>query len=171
MKKMNVLISALVLAVSAVTPMVSSAEFAGDNDKIEVSQHHKESYTIIIPAGTENLTEGSTFDVSATAFIEYGQEFVLSVESTNNWKLVDTEHSGNTHSIPYKMKYGDNEITGKTADVLTVAYDAENHEGAVTLTAYDIASPDYAGTYSDTLTFTTSITASSNQNEVSEESE
>lgn len=154
MKKMHLLLSALALVIATLTPIVSSASSAEvKQGQIEVSQTHSADYGIVIPAGTTTLTNNSEFVLSARAFLEYNKELTVSVTSTNNWKLKDKVYSANEETIPYKMKYGSTTISEQSEDVLKVSF--AEHNGSVTLTAFDIEAPEYAGTYSDTLTFTT----------------
>lgn len=164
MKKINILLSTLVLAVAMLTPMSSFAE--GDTDtqeettiateetvnaseSIEVSQTYKPSYKIVIPAGTAALTENQKFIVKGEALLEYSKSLTVSVESENEWKLKDIKHDEN--EISYKMKCGEADITTAEADILTVKSGGDEY--SVTLTAYNIGTAYYAGTYKDVLTF------------------
>lgn len=158
MKKINILLSTLALVIATLTPMASFAEgetpVKSTGGTTELTKTYEADYGIVIPQGTENLCNGDEFELTATAFLEYGKAMEVSVSSANGWKLKDTKHSGNKEDVSYSMKCGEKKIEG-TGDIniLTVRYD--EHQGSVTLTACDIANPVYAGTYSDTLTFKT----------------
>lgn len=165
MKKMSVLLSALVLAIASLSPMASFAENepadATAPQTIELCKEYDSSYRITIPAEPIGLTENANFEVSATALLGYGKELNVSVESKHNWQLQDKVTS-NKHKISYKMKYDDTDIEDKKATILTVPSGKQTN--SVNLTVYDIAEPTYAGKYSDTLTFTATPT----ETEVSE---
>ncbi len=152
MKKMNALLSALTLAITALTPIASFA--AGDEQTIEVSKEYTSSYTITIPEGTQELAQGQKFEVAANAFLNFGEKLTVSVTSTNGWKLADKVHTENTEKISYKMSIGDKEISEATANILEVPYNDEGKANSVTLTVSELGDAVYAGTYSDTLTFT-----------------
>lgn len=150
MKKMNALLSALTLAIAALTPITSSA--TGNEQTMEVSKEYTSSYTITIPESTQELAQGQKFEVSAEAFLEYGKKLTVSVTSANGWKLADKAHTENTEKVSYSMSIDGTNITEATANILEVPYN--NKTGAVTLTVSELGEAVYAGTYSDTLTFT-----------------
>lgn len=171
MKKMNILLSALSLAVVMLTPMASFAEtggtpegsgtsggntggktFSNTSETMVVSQEFKSEYTIIIPEGTQKLEEG--LDVGAKAFLKYNEKLVVSVDSNNGWVLKDT-NTGNEEDISYTLTVGDEEVTKNgPADIFEVKYTDENMRKDIVMELADIDDPTYAGTYTDTLTFT-----------------
>lgn len=169
MKKMKALLSALSLAVAALTPITSSADFT-NGDTMEVSKKYESSYTITIPDGTQELAQGQEFEVGATVFLNYGEKLTVSVASKNGWNLVDKVHNENTDKVSYKMSINNTNITGTTADILEVPYNAEGKAGTVTLTVAELGNATYAGTYSDTLTFTAKTESVSGETESGGES-
>lgn len=159
MKKINVLLSVLVLAISTLTPMASFAEVEPEdttlpNDKIELSTTQASSYKIVVPPGTTTLEKDQKFEVKASAILEYNKELTVSVTSTNNWHLQDTANAEN--KISYQMKYGDTILNEAVEDILTVP--SGNVEHSITLTVVDIETAKHAGTYKDVLTFTAKTT-------------
>lgn len=168
MKKMNILLVAFTLVVSAITPMASSAETldettstssqktitenSTDGETTELSQSHASHYTINIPPSTTELEENDEFEISATTFLEYGKGISVSVTSKNTWKLTDTKRPDNNEPISYKISVGERVLTEQEEEIFTVPYNVKSD--SVTLVAHDIEQATYAGTYSDTLTFT-----------------
>lgn len=150
MKKINILLSALVLAISTLSPMASFAVETQKSDSIELSKTQAPTFKMVIPAGTTALEENQEFEVKASAILEYNKALTISVESTNNWNLQDTNFSEN--EISYTMKYGDTEIEAQEVDILAVPSGDEEH--SVTLTVCSIGKASHAGTYKDVLTFT-----------------
>lgn len=157
MKKMNILLSSLALAAAMITPFTSSAAvgFKDNINSFEVSKKYDSTYEVTIPAGTTDLKAGQTFDVSATSTICFDSTLTVSVESEHNWHLKDEKHDENNSLASYKMKFGDTPISEQSADILIMPYD--KHEGTVTLTVMEVKTPEYAGTYKDTLTFKVKI--------------
>ncbi len=157
MKKMNALLSALSLAVAALTPITSSADFTDNRSTMEVSKEYASSYTITIPDGTQQLEQNQEFQVKAEAFLNYGEKLTVSVASKNGWNLVDKVHTENTNKVPYKMSINGANITETTAEILTVPYNDEDKTDTVKLTVAELGNSVYAGTYGDTLTFTATV--------------
>lgn len=159
MRKMKVLLSALALIIATLTPMATFAEEAQTDttksNSIELNKEYGSEYNLVIPAFTYKLEDSLEFEVSATALLSYGKELNVSVESKYNWQLRD-KNQANTNGIKYCMKYGDTAIKTKSANILTVA--PGQKENKVKLTVSDIAEPNYAGVYQDTLTFTATPT-------------
>lgn len=171
MKKMNILLVAFTLALSAITPMAS---FAVDDDTEPstepttsgrvISDENPESqdttlsltktphYTITIPADTTELKENDEFKLSVTTFLKFGDNLDISVSSKNEWKLKDTVRTNNNAPISYTMNNGEKDLEEQTEKILTVPY--TNKTDSVTLTVTEVANATYAGTYEDVLTFT-----------------
>ncbi len=152
MKKINVLLAALTLAVTALTPLTSSAAaLTGDSGTTEVSMSVNSSYTVTIPDSVTQLEVNDTLQVTAAdVLLHYNEKLVVSVASENGWKLKDKEHSENNADISYTLNIDGNKVTNDAA-VLVVPYDLKNK--SANLTVAEIGDPTYAGTYSDTLTF------------------
>ncbi|MDE5558027.1 MAG: hypothetical protein K2J32_10135 [Ruminococcus sp.] len=168
MKKMKILMSVLALALATLTPMASFAidddtqaetntptiettteSGKSQSDTLELSQVHAANYKIQIPSGRGELKERQAFEVSATGLLEYGKKLTVSVESENDWHLVDEKHPDN--KIKYTMRKNFEDITEQEIDILTLS--AEDKGGTVTLTVAEIGNAKYAGEYKDTLTF------------------
>ena len=167
MKKMKILISVLALDIAKLTPMASfeiddyaSAETTAtteatteseksQSDTLELSQVHAANYKIQIPSGKGELKERQVFEVSATGLLEYGKKLTVSVESENDWHLVDEKHPDN--KIKYTMRKNFEDIKEQEIDILTLS--ADDKGGTVTLTVAEIGNAKYAGEYKDTLTF------------------
>lgn len=163
MKKMNILLTALSLAVAMLTPMASFAEgtpdenvekktFKNGSETMVVSQEYDSEYTIIIPEGTQKLEEG--LEVGAEALLKYNEKLVVSVASNNGWLLKDSVYGENNADISYTLTVGNKEVAKDgTADIFEVNYDDDGMENSVVMKLSDIDEPTYAGTYIDTLTF------------------
>lgn len=152
MKKINVLLAALTLTVTALTPLTSSAAtLAGNEGTTVVSKTFDSSYTVTIPDSVNDLIVDSTLSVEATGvLLNYNEKLVVSVASKNNWHLKDKENTANTADISYTLNAGDTALANGDA-VLEVPYTEKNK--SADLTVANIADPTYAGTYADTLTF------------------
>ena len=160
MKKMNVLFVALAMAVTAITPMASSAEEDSTETKTgfvngsqtELSQTHNSHYTITVPDSTTEFHEGQQFTLSVSTFLKFDEEISVYIESKNDWNLKDT-NTNNPIPVKYSMGIGNSTeaLTGK-AKVIDVPYNVK--KDSVVLTAFDIQDAQYAGTYTDILTFT-----------------
>ncbi len=151
MKKINVLLAALTLAVTALTPLTSSAAaLNGDSGTTEVSKTFDPSYTVTIPDSVTQLEVNGALQVTAETFLKYNQQLVVSVASGNGWVLKDKAHEENNKDISYTLKVGETVVENNAA-VLVVPYDLKNK--SANLTVANIGDPTYAGTYSDTLTF------------------
>lgn len=171
MKKMNILLSALSLAVVMLTPMASFADtdgtpegsvtsggntggktFSNTLETMVVSQEFKSEYTIIIPEGTQKLEKG--LNVGAEAFLNYNEKLVVSVASENGWVLKDT-NTGNEEDISYTLKVGNKDVTKDgPAEIFEVKQTDEGVRKDIVMELSYIGTPTYAGTYTDTLTFT-----------------
>lgn len=159
MKKMNVLLAALTLAITAITPMAS---FAEESDKVQsgntkIETEAPSEYYITIPEGRETLKEGDELAVTAYAFIEYGKELTVSVTSENTWKLTDSKHPENPKPISYEVSCGGKALTKKTEEILVVPYDTTGYQKTATLVIENVPGATYAGTYEDTLTFNSGV--------------
>ncbi|MCM1133183.1 MAG: hypothetical protein NC340_06890 [Ruminococcus flavefaciens] len=162
MKKMNALFAALTLAVTALTPMVSSAaniEFKGDRNTMQVKKDYGSHYTLTIPDGLQTVDNEDGLTVKANAFLHYDEKLIVSVESNNGWELRDKNTNNKTY-IPYEMTVdykGEDKVikTGTTdTDILEFDYNQNEKDVAVTMNMTGIGKAYYAGTYTDTLTFT-----------------
>lgn len=132
---------------------VTNEEQTGDNI-VKLKKEYPTAYMITIPAGTDTLKENDSFTFSVDdILLEYGDRLKVSVESENNWTLMDKKYSENRTGIVYQMGYGNEktEITDKSKTVLSVGGGAKS--GEVTLTVLSVAKPKLAGTFADTLTF------------------
>ncbi|MCM1528573.1 MAG: LecA/PA-IL family lectin [Alistipes sp.] len=159
MKKINVLLSALTLVITAITSMTSLADDAakvqsGDT-KIEIKAPSE--YYITIPEGNAVLKEKDKLTVNAYAFIEYGEELAVSVTSANTWKLTGSKYHENQAAIPYEVFCGDKALIQKTEEILVVPYDTAGYQKEATLVIENVPEATYAGTYEDTLTFNTEV--------------
>lgn len=204
MKKMLSLISALTMCAVMAAPIASSAEdgdettttapktsstvTATTKDGVEIPEGEKassdvtlsdtvaDSYTVVIPAGTADVSSPATLEVSAAdVVISPGATLDITVTSANNWSLVN--ESNKEVSIGYKL-------TDENDSALTVVEDTEDTEdaegaevtkvtkysvlsvaskkeqkasGATTLTATVTGTATMAGTYEDTLTFEVAV--------------
>lgn len=168
MKKMNVLLAALALAITAITPLASSA--SDTEPAIEVSATFDTSYTITIPDGIQEIKEGTPFNVSASGCFEYGETVSIYVESTNGWKLKDKNHSDNKADIPYSVTNKDSKTPlgeGKN-NILEFTVNDDVLDGETIMTVSEIKAPTYAGTYGDKLTFTAKTVKPKKDNEDAE---
>jgi len=162
MKKSVSLLLALVLAFA----MVSTA-FAVDNTvntqssskdvNVTVTYDYSENYIVTIPANFGiGPTEGQVTVSASEVRLSLGKELNVKVASTNNWYL--KIGSAENPKIAYVLSQSSNGtcIANNTA-VLTVPAGIEG--GAKSETLYHKASTAaiYAGTYTDTLTFTVSV--------------
>ncbi|MDE6426592.1 MAG: hypothetical protein K2K89_10745 [Ruminococcus sp.] len=185
MKKRNVLLSALILAVMTLSPMASFADDTGGEEPqastsatqeeapettkpavkgfpggntIDVSVSRASSYVVTIPAGKQEFESGKQFEVSVSAVLGYNRAVVVSVESENGWKLADKKDTTKSHAIEYTMSVNGAVMTEGVNNILEVPYNQSGHRSSVTLVAGEVGTPQLAGTYSDTLTFTVSET-------------
>ncbi|MDE6833497.1 MAG: hypothetical protein K2J39_04525 [Ruminococcus sp.] len=213
MKKMNILLSAIILLTSAIMPTTTFAtddtatggsaisdtpnteltdsdatdatttsgvkQVEGDKNVV-LAKTYAESYVINIPPGTtkkgEKLENGKKFEISATANFAYGKEMKVTVKSANNWQLIDkkdrgtikteTYEDGRTaewtvydHPVNYDMVIEGTNQSVKDSNTVFTLKAGEEVDGekintkTVTLVAKNVEAPKYAGTYTDTLTF------------------
>lgn len=153
MKKMNAILAAITLAVTALTPLASSAmdlPLTKGKDTMTVSKTYDASYELEIP-DTYTLAQGEGFNVTATGFLHVNEKMIISVESDNDWNIVDT--SCDTNQIKYDVSVDGKKIEEKKADIFEVAYNDEGQTKTVTMNIDKIYDPTYAGTYTDKLTF------------------
>lgn len=157
MKKMNAILAAITLAVTAITPLASSAievNFANGRDKMTVSKEFEASYELEIPdTDLYTLVEGEGFDVTATAFLHVYENMIVSVESKNDWYIEDTECDTNQIKYDVKVEGEEDIIQTKKADIMTVTSGDNKTSKTVKLNIEKIHEADYAGTYTDQLTF------------------
>lgn len=153
MKKMLSLISALTMCAVMAAPVVSSAaetelttksvteqstynEDATDDEeqetqsKLVVSKGIDTSYTVIIPAGTADLSKQSTLDVSAeNVTLTPEEELNISVTSINSWSLVNEKDD--KVSIEYALKPTAKIVEDITKGKKTVTDEETNEEKEV----------------------------------------
>lgn len=158
MKKVNAILAALTLAVTALTPLASSASestLKEGNNTTTLSKTYSDGYTLNIPDAVQNLDETSKLTVSATGFLNVDQKIIVSVESKNQWYLQD--ETCDTNKIKYNVSVNGNTITTQEADIFEITYDDESHTKEVTINVDGVDEPTYAGTYTDTLTFSARV--------------
>lgn len=158
MKKVNAILAALTLAVTALTPLASSASestLKEGNNTMTLSKTYSDGYTLNIPDAVQNLDETSKLTVSATGFLNVDQKIIVSVESKNQWYLQD--ETCDTNKIKYNVSVNGNTITTQEADIFEITYDDESHTKEVTINVDGVDEPTYAGTYTDTLTFSARV--------------
>lgn len=155
MKKMNAILTAASLAAAALTPLASSAsEAEKTSDAMTVSKTYESTYELTIPdtnAGAYSISNGTSFDVTAKGFLQIGEKMVVSVESENSWYIVDETYDKN--EIKYQVSVDGKAIENKKEDIFEVAYNDEGQTKTVAMKIDQIDNPVYAGTYTDTLTF------------------
>lgn len=155
MKKMNTLLTALAIVITAVTPVTSSAVSATPDSKsqITLTKNYASQYTITLPDGNVTLdSEEKSVDFSINAYLEYNEKLDVSVTSANDWKLMDS-NTANENGVTYTMKADGNAITDENNKVVSVTSENNKNNVTVPLTFCDFGEAKYAGTYSDTLTF------------------
>ncbi len=166
MKKifLNIFAAAFIIAASA---FPTAAEEIIDQDSLNkngstnVSYNEEVSYTVVIPADV-TFTDADAengYSVERGLYaqdvrLDYGSELKVSVESLNGFKMtnnsgyIDYTLSANTTVLP----------VGSPQDILIVDAGKTSGWTQLTFTAQsDRSNAVYAGTYSDTLTFTAYI--------------
>lgn len=114
-------------------------------------------YTVTIP---DSFTLGNTAEekqVSATGMLEKNQNLAVSISSkqySSCWQM----RSENNDVLPYSIRIGQRELVNH-ADVLSATALQLNSGSTSTLSFAVKNPPAYAGTYTDTLTFTVSVNA------------
>ncbi len=151
-------ILAIVLALTLALSATSISSFAAESDQtMKVAKEYPQDFLLTIPDGTQELDEGKEFTVSAYAFLDFGKELSVSVTSKNTWELKDAKYAENSKGIAYEIMVDDRVLTEKTEEILSVPYDADGHIKETALIVKSVATPKYAGTYEDILTFTTAV--------------
>lgn len=124
---------------------------------LKISKTFESSYTVTIPDGTEQLTEGQIFSVSAdNVLIGEDETLRVSVRSLNSWKMKENPES--EKGVGYQLAYGDDEtvITGDSAtDILNI--DAGTDSGKVDIIVDSVDDATTAGKFKDTLVFSIEI--------------
>lgn len=128
------------------------------DNSFEVEKEFAESYKINIPDSTDSLAENHIFTAGVeNVLIEHGQTLKLSVTSEHSWELTDKYHPENNKTVGYSIGYGDAKtaIKNKTETILTVGEGKKSDN--VKLTVIEVKTPELAGTFADTLTFSVEI--------------
>lgn len=153
MKKMITALTALSLAASMMTPIVSfAADLTLENTTgtTTLAKSYAESYTITIPAEVSMDEQAVSAELAVAAtdvLLNDGDVLKVSVASDNDWNLVHASDS--ECKVAYELS--------ATGDVLTIH--SGDTEGSTELTATVTGTPSKAGTFSDTLTFSVDVSA------------
>lgn len=151
MKKMITALTAVSLAASMMTPLVSFAGFADNQNTSKASTTYAETYVITIPANVSS-DSGAAMNINVAAsdvLLDPGNELKVTVAASGTMK----NEADETTTLAYSLKKGDEAVTD--APFLTIA--SGTTEGSADLTVTVDGTPTKAGTYSDTLTFTASV--------------
>lgn len=130
----------------------------GESKSLDVQKTFDEDYMITIPESTENLTAGKQFTAKVdNILIKHGQTLKLSVTSGNDWKLKNRKYPDIDDGAEYRMTCDGKTdiIEEQTETILTVGNGKKSD--SVTLTVDSIEDPMFAGTYTDTLTFSVEV--------------
>lgn len=170
MKKTNVMLAALTLAIASITPMAASAAntkispaTTADKGTITMTKSYASHYTFTIPDEPIELnaeTNEKDTKVSMVGYLGYGEKLTVTVESSHKWHLHDFYHIENEEEVSYTLKANGKDVTGED-NVVMVFSDTDNNptekEGTkafeTKLTFCEFGEAVYAGTYEDTLTF------------------
>ena len=114
-------------------------------------------YTVTIP---DSFTLGNTAEekqILATGMLERDQNLTVSISSkqySSGWQM----RSENNDVLPYSIRIGQQDLVNH-ADVLS-ATALQLNSGSTSTLSFSVKNPPaYAGTYTDTLTFTVSVNA------------
>ncbi len=148
---------AIVLAAVMAVAMVGTAMADSDEKSVNLSYSVGESYEWTVPSETTTdpieLIEGDMTigDVSVTkCLIGLGKKLTIAVSSGNGWKLKESDDNDTT-ALPYTLNADE-------AGVLTVSAGVTDFTSTVkNLKATLSKASAYAGTFTDTLTFTASV--------------
>lgn len=135
----------------------NSNKINGEGKSLNVQKTFDENYIITIPESTENLTKGQKLTASVdNVLIKHGQTLRLSVTSENDWTLRNRKYPDTDSGAEYRICGENMEILEeKTETILTVG--SGKKSDSVTLTVDSIEKPTFAGTYTDTLTFSVEV--------------
>ncbi len=159
----NFLIAVLVSSLALISPLSVKAEeiTSGDTEgsgSISVSYNANVNYKVTIPASvtftdSEKIVERAL--MASDVLLNKGGKLGISVSSLNGFRMVN-----DSGYIEYGMKVNGHDINaGEDIVILTVL--AGETSGWATLdfeTALSGEHAEYAGSYSDTLTFTVQVT-------------
>ena len=109
-------------------------------------------YTITIPESITVNSGGGSFTVSSTGVTNLlaGQDIEVKVTSKNSYQLKSTVENS-TAALNYKLLM-DNEQLSNNALIMTQGIDST--QASKTINYSLVSTPQYSGTYTDTLTFT-----------------
>ncbi len=167
MKKFISILTALALTLSlSVTAFATDTTVDQDSDDPKtgttaVTLNVNPSYTVTIPVtvelnaqGTDPETYGSSMDITADADVRLLEGKVITVTITSDFTMEDSD-TGST--LDYTVAVDGTDITSGG----TVATFKTSTAAQTSTLSFAADAPKYAGDYSDTVTFTISVTDAS----------
>lgn len=159
MKRMKALLAMLAVALATLSPITSFTKAVEDDSSLatvqsgtmELKKKFEGGYKILIPQSINDLKAGYTFEAGATDIvISPEQELNISVTSKYDWRLVNT--ADDKKQLKYEVTTPDGTVLKEGENQIYTIRSAGKKD-AVTLTVQSVEEPEYAGEYTDILTF------------------
>lgn len=119
------------------------------------------AYTVTIPArvelaeGEEDVYTGSDKITAQSVFLKPDQSIEVTLTSGSGFKLANEADS--TVKLGYKAEAGDVTVTADNNGAVVATFGTSTEEQSQPITFTTTETPEYAGTYSDTVTFGLSV--------------
>ena len=137
-----------------------------DHAETEVKFSIDPAYTVTIPArvelaeGGEDVYTGTDEITAQSVFLKPDQSIEVTLTSGSGFKLANEADS--TVKLGYKAEAGDVTVTADNNGAVVATFGTSTQEQSQPITFTTTETPEYAGTYSDTVVFGISVKTETN---------
>ena len=137
-----------------------------DHAETQVEFSIDPAYTVTIPArvelaeGEEDVYTGSDEITAQSVFLKPDQSIEVTLTSDSGFKLANETDS--TVKLGYKAEAGDVTVTADNNGAVVATFGTSTEEQSQPITFTTTETPEYAGTYSDTVVFGISVKTETN---------